>query len=199
MQRRDLIKLSSLVFGAAASASVSRALLAGAGSNPNALKTTFSDQQQTTIGLLSEMIIPTTDTPGALAAGVPDFIATIVGEWYEPNEREIFFGGLQALDKHCDAAEGKAFHIASQSARKAALDAQQELAAQYQAPSAAGAHPLARSYDGNTPFFTKLKELVVLGYYTSEVGAKQELIYAPMPGYFDGEVDFATVGRQWIS
>ncbi len=53
--------------------------------------------------------------------------------------------------------------------------------------------------DPNSPFFTKLKELVVLGDYTSEVGATQELVDAPMPGYYDGNVDFNMVKRQWIS
>ena len=51
--------------------------------------------------------------------------------------------------------------------------------------------------DQNTPFFTKLKELTVLGYFTSEVGAKQALAYNPMPMRYDGDYDFDKVGREW--
>jgi hypothetical protein len=47
------------------------------------------------------------------------------------------------------------------------------------------------------PFFHTMKELTLLGYYTSQIGATQELKYAPVPGRFDGCVPFATVGRAW--
>jgi hypothetical protein len=51
--------------------------------------------------------------------------------------------------------------------------------------------------DEQSPFFYKLKLLTVLGYYTSEVGATQELSYNPVPGRYEGDVDFDKVGRQW--
>ena len=47
------------------------------------------------------------------------------------------------------------------------------------------------------PFFYQLKELTVLGYYTSEVGATQELAYLPIPGHYEGDYDFT--GKQWSS
>jgi hypothetical protein len=47
------------------------------------------------------------------------------------------------------------------------------------------------------PFFRSLKELTLVGYYTSEVGATRELHHAPVPGRFDGCVPLAQVGRTW--
>ena len=199
MNRRELLKLSSLLLGTAACSSVSRAIMAGVITNPETMNKVFSDPQKATVNLLSEMIIPTTDTPGAITAGVPDFIATIVGDWYNETEREIFFNGLKSLDQHCLAAEDKVFHLAGDATRKSALDAEMAAAREYKATPSGSIHPMAKQDDSYTPFFTKLKELVVLGYYTSETGAKQELIYLPMPGYYDGEFEFAKVGRQWIS
>jgi len=196
MHRRELLKLSVALLGAAASASVSRALLAGTEPMAGAAGTVFTESQLETVKLLSDMIIPPTDTPGAVAAGVPDFIATMVSEWYHPTEREIFFQGLAELDVFCVEQDGVPFHQAPEATRLAALQAQEQAAAGYQSPL-----PTKMSYqqptDENSPFFNKMKELVVLGYYTSEVGATQELAYLPMPGRYDGDYDFAKVGRLW--
>jgi len=196
MNRRELLKLSVALLGTAASASVSRALLAGTEPVAGAASAAFTESQWTTVNLLSDMIIPPTDTPGAVAAGVPDFIATMVSEWYRPAEREIFFQGLAALDVFCIEQGGVPFHKAPEVTRLAALQAQEQAAADYQSPL-----PTKMSYqqptDENSPFFHKLKELVVLGYYTSEVGATQELAYLPMPGRYEGDYDFAKVGRLW--
>ena len=185
------------MLGGIASASLSRALLATEGAVTATAANVFSSEQKATVDLLAEMIIPTTDTPGALSAGVPDFIASIVDSWYTTTERNIFFDGLSQLNQFTQAQEDTPFHLASEAARIAALKDQEQRAANYQPP------PITRmglpKEDEQAPFFKKLRELVVLGYYTSEVGAKQELIYLPMPGYYDGNVNFADVGRQWIS
>ena len=198
MQRRDLIKLSMMVLGSCASLSVSRALMAGVSAKPDTRAHVFNPPQQTAVNLLAEMIIPTTDTPGALAAGVPDFIASIVADWYTGTERDIFFQGLVALDNYCQTHTGKLFSRSDEATRIAALTEQEQVASKYQAPAGRAAFAPA-SVDENAPFFTKLKELVVLGYYTSEIGCTQELVYLPMPGEFNGDYDFAKVGRQWSS
>lgn len=196
MHRRELLKLSAALLGAAASASVSRALQAGVGPEAGAANVVFTTSQRTSVNLLSDMIIPPTDTPGAVEAGVPDFIAMMVSEWYRPTEREIFFQGLAELDAFCDEQDGVPFHQASEATRAAALQAQQRAAADYRSKL-----PMKMSYqqptDEHSPFFNKLKELVVLGYYSSEVGATQEMAYLPMPGRYDGDYDFAKVGRPW--
>ncbi len=195
MQRRELLKYSMTLLGATAGTSVSSALLAGQNLHAASEVTVFTEQQKVAVNLLAEMIIPETDTPGAIEAGVPDFIASIVGEWYKDNERKIFFDGLEALDSYCNGAAGKPFTQVSEETRIAALQAQEKAAADYQGP------PQARltmpREDENAPFFKRLKELVVLGYYTSEVGATQELAYLPMPGYYNGSYDFSEIGREF--
>ena len=50
---------------------------------------------------------------------------------------------------------------------------------------------------GHQPFFRTMKELTLLGYYTSQIGATQELKYAQVPGRFDGCVPFSSIGRAW--
>ena len=195
MQRRELLKASALLLGAGVSASLSRAVLAGAEVSSGAASSKFAESQCLAVEILCDMIIPTTDTPGAVEAGVPDFVATIVFDWYTESEQSAFFDGLQALDGHCLAKEQVPFHEASESTRVAALREQEQIAGGYQpAPTPFGLPP----DDPDAPFFSTVRALVVLGYYTSEVGATQELIFVPVPGEFKGDVDFAEVGRQWI-
>ena len=51
---------------------------------------------------------------------------------------------------------------------------------------------------GDVPFYLKLKELTVIGYYTSQAAATTELDYQPVPGHYDGDARFDEVGRQWV-
>lgn len=197
MQRRELLRSSLLIACSITGASVARAMEAGVTAESDVAKAIFTTRQRKSVSLLSEMIIPTTDTPGAIDAGVPAFIEVIVGEWYRPAERKIFLQGLDALDAYSRKHGGDAFLESTADVRVAALRASETAAADYSPPTAGGRLNMAGGGDENTPFFTKLKELVVLGYYTSEVGAKQELAYNPVPGDFDGDYDFEKIGRQW--
>jgi hypothetical protein len=46
-------------------------------------------------------------------------------------------------------------------------------------------------------FFKQLKALVTFGYYTSEIGATQELAYLAIPGGYKGNFKFKQVGKAW--
>jgi gluconate 2-dehydrogenase subunit 3-like protein len=48
-------------------------------------------------------------------------------------------------------------------------------------------------------FFRAMKELTILGYYTSQPGATKELRYVQVPGRYDGCVPFAKIGREWAT
>jgi len=122
----------------------------------------LTTDEWTLIGEVSELIIPTTDTGGALAAGVPDFVKMMLSGWFSASERENFVSGLHefstgALEKH-----GKKF---------SELTANQK--DQYFGEllnAAEGGAPAPR-----TPFVVLMKRLTVFGYYTSELGATTEL------------------------
>jgi len=144
----------------------------------------LDETQQKLLAELAELILPRTDTPGAIDAGVPAFIDHIVSDWYTPVERAIFVAGLGTV-----AAAGPAKRVA-------ALQSLEQQAASYAPPP--GSSVFGKP-DERSPFFFKLKLLTVLGYYTSEVGSTSELTFNPVPGRYDGDVDFATLGKQWTS
>ncbi|MBL4828221.1 MAG: gluconate 2-dehydrogenase subunit 3 family protein [Spongiibacteraceae bacterium] len=196
MKRRDLLKISALLGVSSLSSSVTLAMQAGVVSGKQSTRSLLTADQQKMLMVIAEHIIPRTDTPGAIDVGVPDFINQIVSSWYRDREREIFFQGLSSLDNFCQKSEGKSFFLSSVSTQILALKDQEKKSVGKQNVLMFG-EGFHVSSDEETPFFVKLKELVVVGYYTSEVGSKEELAYLPMPGYYDGNYDFNKIGRQW--
>jgi len=60
---------------------------------------------------------------------------------------------------------------------------------------AEGRARIASEEDAPTPFFQQFRGLVLSGYYSSEIGLREELLYQPIPGRFDGCVDVSEVTR----
>lgn len=196
MKRRTLLKNSAILLGGIVSSSVTRAVLAGVDGRVAIETPIFTAPQREQCAVLTEIIIPTTDTPGAIEAGVPHFVELMVSDWYTQRERDIFFAGMESLDHYCVENFSRRFLECTADQRIAALEYAEETAQSYQPPE--GGSLLQAREDEETPFFKKIKELTVLGYYTSEIGAKQELTYLPMPMKYE-DIDFADVGRQWSS
>ena len=203
MDRRTLLKNTAVLLGGIASSSVTRAVLAGVDSSVAIEKPVFTAIQRKKCSVLTEMIIPSTDTPGAIEAGVPHFVEVMVSDWYTDRERQIFFAGLKSLDQYCTENFSKRFLECNADQQINALEQAEKDSEGYKAEADGMTGKGEGSLfpgpeDEGKPFFTKIKELTVLGYYTSEVGAKQELRYDPMPMEYK-DIDFADVGRQWSS
>lgn len=124
----------------------------------------------------AECILPRTDTPGAIDAEVPQFIESMVVDWFNESEQRIFFQGLTTLETQAtgDSIEALARVLD-------ALETEAENAAWYNFGN------ISRVWDSDAPFICQFKELVVLGFFLSEVGAKQVLRENPM-GSFNGDI-----------
>jgi hypothetical protein len=116
----------------------------------------------TLIGDVSELIIPTTDTGGALAAGVPGFVKIMLSDWFTAAERENFIAGMREFSAGASKKYGRKFSELTASQKDQYFG---ELLAA--AEGAAGAT--------RTPFVVLMKRLTIFGYYTSELGATTEL------------------------
>jgi hypothetical protein len=114
----------------------------------------------TLIGEVSELIIPTTDTGGALAAGVPGFVRMMLSDWFTAAERENFIAGLREFS--AGGKYGKKFAELTASQKDRYFGELLEKAEE-------GA-PAPRA-----PFVVLMKRLTIFGYYTSELGATTEL------------------------
>lgn len=195
MDRRTLLKNTAVVLGCVTSSSITLAVMSGVNGSAKVAKPFFTDQQRKQCMQLCELIIPQTDTAGAIEAGVPQFVEVMVSDWYTDKERGIFSAGLKELDDYCVSNFKKTITDCTIEQQTIALEKFESDSKSYKTDVPSG--PLSAQEDENKPFFQKIKELTVLGYYTSELGAKQELSYNPMPMRYDGDYDLSETGRQW--
>jgi hypothetical protein len=129
--------------------------------------------QNSTVITLSELIIPQTDTPGAKAANVNRFVDGVLADAPAP-ERTRFLAGLTALDERAKGEFGKPFATATpeqQTALLTQLSALQEKAMK----DPKGVDQLQGADRTGAEFFEAIKSMTIIGYYTSEVGTRQEL------------------------
>lgn len=189
VSRREALHRLTVLVGGAISAPTMGAILSGYRAEaqpPGWIPQTLTTDQAELVGILVDRILPTTDTPGAKEAGVVVFIDRLLDDWVEPDERGRFLTGLAAVDEQIREAHGVVFRDATQAQQNALLTRLDHEAVRARREDA---HPL--------PFFATLKEWTLVGYYTSEVGATQELQWLAAPGRYDGDLPLEEVGRTW--
>jgi gluconate 2-dehydrogenase gamma chain len=173
--------------GAWTSASAAAALrAAGASAAPQSIG--FTRPELKILTMAADVIVPVTDTPGAVAAGVPIFIDALARHWMLPDELAQFRAGLADLDKRAQEGYKRGF-AACTPAQAAEILQALRASSPYEGRSFELA---ARIEDPKAPFYLRLRDLVVYGYFTSEIGSTKELRYVPVPGRFDGDVDVKT-------
>ena len=181
LTRREALHRLSLVLGGAISAPTLSALLSGCTADappPGWTPQVLSGDQLNLLTTLVDRIIPATDTPGASDVGVPAFIDRLLAEWLDPEDRDRFLAGLDSVGDELASLPAEV-----QGELLARLDAEAVAARE------AEVDPL--------PFFATLKEVTLVGYYTSEAGATEELQWLPLPGRYDGDAPLEEIGRTW--
>ena len=114
-------------------------------------------------------ILPETDTPGAVEAGVDRFIDVILAKWYSAEEAERFLDGLDELNRSCRDRYGSSFGDAEPAQRVRVLE------------SVDSDH-----FDEPSHWWGMLKHLTIWGYFTSEVGVTRELAKHTRQGMWRG-------------
>ena len=141
--------------------------------------TLFSDQQRAVVKVIVDLIIPATDTPGAIDAGSDRFIELMVADWFTMQERDYFLNEIDDL-----LAQNDGF-ISRSAAEQIKILEQLEDDASGSAWFDFG--NTTRVWDSGAPFICQFKELTVLGFLLSEVGSQQVLRPNPM-GSFKGDI-----------
>jgi hypothetical protein len=187
--RREALRRVAMLLGGALSAPAIAGVLAGCDSRgigdgswtPLAL----TKQQAELIATIAEHIIPETDTPGARAAGVHIFIDKMLAEHYPPEDKARVLGGLASIDARTWEQCDRNFIDCRADEQRAVL-------------TIIDRETFAEGAERReVHWFRTLKELTLLGYYTSEIGATQELRHVAVPGRYDGCVPVTEISRTW--
>lgn len=178
MNRRTAVERITLLLGGGALSSQLTAGLMGQVLNTGVGASVPVDEgTRLLLAEVADVIIPTTDTPGAKAAGVEQFIIRLMRDCYEREEQEIFYAGLARLDTASKADNGGKVFVELDLAGKNAM--------------------VQKTTQDNKAFFKLMKELTVSGYFISEIGATQALAYLPIPGQFLGDVPLKPGQKAW--
>lgn len=160
-RRQILIGVAALMGGSLLPGSVAALENSDAGAR-DASFSVLTKKQFRTLSVIADIILPETDTPGAVGVGVPSFIDWALDTWLLPEETSAFLAGLENFSQQ--NARFLTANSAVQETVVRSLDQQ--------------LHNLPNGLE----FYRQLKELVLIGYYTSEIGATLELAYDPIPG-----------------
>lgn len=176
MKRRDALKSMVLMMGGTMVGA--NVILTGCAPEDRIEGLEFSERDVAFLDEIGETIIPTTDTPGAKATEIGAFMVVMVKDTYNKEQQEIFVEGLNNLRKEFKDQVGSDFVGASQDERTNFLNQVNEKA-KSKAEGRQGPH-----------YINMLKDLTVLGYFTSEIGATKALRYVETPGRYDPCVEY---------
>jgi gluconate 2-dehydrogenase gamma chain len=195
MNRRELLQRVAMLMGGAISAPAVLAVLNGCSPKPGASwqPLFLSKEEGAVVEAVADLIIPRTDTPGAREVGVPAFIDVILKDVYPSEDQARFVSGLKDFDAAAQSAHGKPF-LELQPAQQLSFLQQTHDAAAAAEKAQEAAREVAVS-KRQRPFVLTMKELTLLGFFTSQVGATQVLQYEPVPGKFQPCVPVAKAGN----
>lgn len=211
MDRREAVKSVAFLIGGALSATTIATLFDSCTRPGENSENLFSADQEKLVTEIADIILPTTaKSPGAKAANVGPFITMMIKDCYPENAQKAFIKGLEELEESSKKDFGKSFleigvkerEQLLRKIREATLASQkqeadeiaeaqklEETKAQQQSAKENMANPMAmKEKPTKKPqFFAIARDLTILGFFTSEIGATKAYEYIPIPGKYDGD------------
>lgn len=185
MNRRDAVQRIGLLLGGTIVGA--NAFLSGCKSDTGK-EMTFSGDDVAYLDEIADTILPATKTPGAKAAQVGKFMTVMVNDTYEEKDQKVFHEGMDKLNDRAEKEFKNAFMKLNPQQRHdllVKLDAEQK---DYMSKKKA---------DEPAHYFRMMKELTLLGYFTSKIGTTEARRYVAVPGSFDGCTSYEKGQKAW--
>jgi gluconate 2-dehydrogenase gamma chain len=185
LTRRKAIQGAASLLGGTIAATqlstfMSRAAVAAAAGEPPEF---FDADQFALVERIVDVMIPETDTPGAHAVGVHHFVDLMLAEWASPERQARYVRGLNQLDAELQGPDGDSFV---------------DLAPDQQLEVLRAVDAAAYADDAGNPFFVELKKMVLFSFYSSEIGATEELQHEALPGQYRHCIPVDEDVRAWF-
>lgn len=208
MDRREAMLRVAALMGSAVSAPLLSGLLYSCEtktSNTQDTKTTtlVSDKHKAMIEDITEIIIPATDSPGAKEAKVPEYVLIMLADCYPEKDQQKFFKGLDTLDERAKQAYDNEFLDCKPDQKVALLEKEDALAKaerdEQNRVKAQAKTRAEREKEVEPSFFSMMKEMTLVGYFTSEPGATKALAYVHVPGRFEACTPLQAGQKGWAT
>jgi Gluconate 2-dehydrogenase subunit 3 len=185
MDRREAVQYISLLLGGTIVGG--NTFLAGCKSNTGS-ETAFSTEDIAYLDEIANTILPDTSTPGAKAAKVGQFMTVMVNDCYEEKNQKIFHEGMNKLNEFSGKTYDGSFMKINEQQRHdllVKLDNEQKEYMKNKKP------------EDPSHYFRMMKELTLLGYFTSEIGCTKARRYIETPGKFEGCIPYKKGDKAW--
>jgi hypothetical protein len=203
MERRDAVKYISILLGGAVIGA--DAFLTGCKTKTGGIHE-WSEDDIAYLNEIGETILPKTSSPGAKDANVGEFMTVMVNDCYEEGDQKVFRDGMSKLNDAADKKFSSKFMKLSPQQRhdllveldKEAKDYQKKVDDFNTKEDAKQKDNLKYVRQHMSPhYFTMMKQLTMLGFFTSKPGMTQAMRYEPVPGRYDGCVPYKKGDKAW--
>lgn len=210
MNRRDLLKQIALLTGGAVIGG--ELFLTGCKTGAKA-DAGFTAANISLLDEVAETIIPATSTPGAKAAKVGEFMKVMVTDCYTQKQQDAFVNGIGELDEACKKMHSKSFMDCTPEQRKALLVSLEKEAKEFNQKRDEADKPLREAHNKKNEalawkdqtefegspshYYTMMKQLTLLGFFTSKTGMTETLRHVPVPGKYDGAFAYNKGDKAW--
>lgn len=148
----------------------------------------FSDKDVALLDEIADTILPTTKTPGAKAAKVGQFMSIMVDDCYEERDQKVFYDGMKKIQELSEKEYNNRFVDIKPEQRHTLLvklDNEQKES--------------MKTWKDDQPkhYFRLMKELTLLGYFTSEIGCTQARRYIETPGRYEACIPYKKGDKAW--
>ncbi len=173
ISRRDAIKSLIISVGGTSLLSACGGQVSLGSITPGSTRRFYSEREMALVSRVSDLLIPRTETPGAIDVGVPQFLDQLMTEWANSETQAEHRAGLALLDARLGSEAGGDFLDVSDAVAERALTMVDR--------EAFGGSPV----DG----YRNLKGLISQAYFATEAGALDELKWVATPGRWEPCVD----------
>ncbi|MEO6290541.1 MAG: gluconate 2-dehydrogenase subunit 3 family protein [Ginsengibacter sp.] len=185
MNRREAVQHISLLLGGTIVGSTF--ILNGCKTNTTS-GVEFNEENVAMLDEVADTILPPTKTPGAKAAAVGQFMTVMVNDCYDVADQKVFHEGMKKLNDAANKKYSSSFVKLSPQERHeflVSLDNEQK------------EYMKNKKQEEPSHYFRMMKELTLLGYFTSEIGATKAMRYIETPGRYDGCVPYTKGDKAW--
>jgi hypothetical protein len=186
MNRREAIERVAWILGGTVLGA--EFFVSGCKSGPSKVEDLFNQEHVAFMDEVAETILPRTNTPGAKDAKVGQFMAVMVRDCYTPDDQKTFISGLGKLDD----ATNKKYNVKFMQA-----DAKQRAQVLLDLDKEQMEYTKKKKPEDPNHYYRMIKELTLLGYFTSEPGCTKALRYVPVPGKFVGDYPYKKGDKAW--
>ena len=178
MQRREAVQYISILLGGTVVGS--SYFLSGCKSETGR-SMTFTQDDIAWLDEVADTILPDTKTPGAKAAKVGQFMTVMVNDCYDETDQKTFTDGMAKINELSKKDYSKNFMEVAPADRLKLLTTLDKEQKDY---------TKNKKKEDQAHYFNLMKQLTLLGYFTSEIGCTQTRRYVPVPGKFEGCIPY---------